>query len=100
MRYLRPLFWLLKFALFAVLFGFAMHNADLVKLHFFLGYSWNLPLHVLLLVFFVLGAAFGLLACLARMARLRRELVRLRREIRNRAPATRPVNPETPRDAI
>ena len=100
MRYLRPLFWLSKFALFAILFGFAMHNADLVTLHFFLGYSWNLPLHVLLLIFFVLGAVFGLLACIARVARLRREVVRLRREIRSQGAISRAANPEIPRDAI
>jgi uncharacterized integral membrane protein len=100
MRYLRPLFWLLKFALFAVLFGFAMHNADRVTLHFFLGYAWNLPLHVLLLAFFVLGAVFGLLACVSRMVKLRREVVRLRREVRNRSSRTRPVPPQTPPDAI
>lgn len=100
MRYLRPLFWLLKFALFAFLFGFAMHNADPVTLNFFLGYAWNLPLHVLLLIFFVLGAAFGLLACIARLVRLRREVVKLRREIRARSSPARPVSPDIPQDAI
>jgi uncharacterized integral membrane protein len=100
MRYLHYLLWPLKFVLFAVLFGFAMHNAELVKLHFFLGYFWDLPLSLLLLIFFVLGAGFGLLACIGRMARLRRELVALRREKRTRGPATRPIISDAPRDAI
>lgn len=100
MRYLQYLLWPLKFVLFAVLFGFAMHNADKVTLRFFLGYNWNAPLALLLLVFFVLGAFFGLMACLSRMARLRREVVTLRRELRSRSPATRPAIPDVPHDAI
>ncbi len=100
MRYLHYILWPLKFILFAVLFGFAMHNADMVRLRFFLGYDWNAPLALLLLVFFVLGALFGLLACLTRMARLRREVVTLRRELRSRSPATRPVIPDVPHDVL
>lgn len=100
MRYLPYLLWPLKFVFFAVLFGFAMHNAGRVKLAFFLGYSWNVPLALLLLIFFVLGAMFGLTACLARMARLRRELVALRRELRGRGPASRPAFLDVPRDAL
>lgn len=100
MRYLHYLLWPLKFVLFAILFGFAMHNANPVVLRFFLGYVWNVPLAFLLLVFFVLGAVFGLLACLARMARLRRELVALRRELRGRGPVSRPTFIDVPRDAL
>ncbi|MDR3410729.1 MAG: lipopolysaccharide assembly protein LapA domain-containing protein [Formivibrio sp.] len=100
MRYLHFLLWPLKFILFAVLFAFAMHNAEMVPLSFFLGYVWNAPLALLLLIFFILGASFGLLACLARLARLRREVVTLRRELRNRNPATRPVISDVPHDAF
>lgn len=100
MRYLHYLLWPLKFVLFAILFAFAMQNADGVTLHFFLGYEWRTPLALLLLIFFVLGALFGLLACLARMARLRRELVVLRRELRSRNAAPRPVIADLPHDAI
>ncbi len=100
MRYLHYLLWPLKFMLFAVLFAFAMQNADGVVLRFFLGYAWQAPLALLLLIFFVLGALFGLLACLARMARLRRELVSVRRELRHRNAALRPVIADLPHDAI
>lgn len=101
MRYLHYLLWPLKFVLFAVLFAFAMQNAEGVTLHFFLGYEWRAPLALLLLIFFVLGALFGLLACLARMSRLRRELVSLRRELRGRNTVpSRPAIADLPHDAI
>ncbi len=102
MRYLNYLLWPLKFVLFVVLFAFAMQNAEAVALHFFLGYEWRAPLALILLIFFVLGALFGLLACTARMASLRRELVALRRELRNRnnPVATRPAMTDIPHDAL
>lgn len=75
--------WALKFIVFVVLFGFAMHNAAPTELHFFLGYAWSAPLAMILLVFFVLGAVFGLLASFGQVFRLRRELVQLRKENKN-----------------
>ena len=100
MRYLNYLLWPVKFILFAILFGFAMHNAGNVTLNFFLGYSWNAPLALLLLIFFVLGAAFGSLACLARVARARRELVALRKEVRQYQAVNKPVVIDTPHDVL
>lgn len=100
MRYLHYLLWPLRLVVFAALFGFAMHNANMVTLRFFLGYVWEVPLALLLLVFFVLGAIFGLLACVARMARLRREMVALRRELRGRGPASKASLIDIPRDAV
>ena len=102
MRYFHFLLWPLKFILFAILFSFAMHNADSVTLRFFLGYDWHVPLALLLLIFFVLGALFGLLACLTKMARLRREIVSLRRDLRSRnsTAVTRPAFIDIPHDAL
>ncbi len=79
---MRYLFWLIKFVAFVLLFGFAMHNANPVTLNFYLGTVWNAPLALILLVFFVTGAATGLLASLGQVIRLRRELVVLRKEKR------------------
>ena len=59
-----------------------------------------MPLALLMLTFFVLGALFGLLACIARMVRLRREIVALRRELRGRGPASRAAMIDIPRDAV
>ncbi|WP_410498209.1 lipopolysaccharide assembly LapA domain-containing protein [Chitinibacter sp. S2-10] len=95
--------WIVKFIVFVILFGFAMHNAASVELNFFLGYAWNAPLAMILLVFFVLGALFGILACLGQVFRLRRELVQLRKEIKTKIPAAHSgaeLILEQPKDAI
>jgi len=101
---MRYLLWLIKFLLFVLLFGFAMHNADPVTLKFFLGYAWQAPLALVLLVFFVGGAALGLLAALGQVVKQRRELVGLRKELRARNAPAHPVAPdpllEQPRDAV
>jgi len=82
---MRYLFWLIKFIGFILLFGFAMHNANTVRLNFYLGHSWEAPLALILLVFLVLGAAIGLLANLGQVVRLRREVLMLRKEKRQSA---------------
>lgn len=100
MRYLS---WFIKFIAFVMLFGFAMHNASPVKLNFYLGYAWEAPLALILLVFLVLGAAIGLLANLGQVIKLRRELLILRKE--KRVSLSEKSNKDTeiltpPRDAI
>ncbi|NHQ85319.1 LapA family protein [Iodobacter fluviatilis] len=100
---MRYLFWLIKFFLFVILFGFAMHNAEPVVLKFFLGYFWQAPLALLLLVFFVVGAVFGLLAAFSKIIRLRREVVGLKKELRARqtvADFPPDLLVEQPRDAL
>lgn len=78
MRYLG---WLVKILIFVAVLGFALQNSQLVTLHYFLGYIWEAPLVVLLLLAFVLGALLGLLALLPALYQLRRERARLRREL-------------------
>lgn len=78
MRYLG---WLVKILIFVVVLGFALQNSQPVTLHYFLGYVWEAPLVVLLLLAFVLGALLGLLALLPALYQLRRERARLRREL-------------------
>ena len=75
----------LKVVVFLLLFGFAMHNSQTVTMNFFLGYAWKTPLIVLVLVFFVAGALFGLLASLVFVMRVRRELLALKRELRHKS---------------
>nr|WP_314898824.1 lipopolysaccharide assembly protein LapA domain-containing protein [uncultured Deefgea sp.] len=79
---MRYLLWLIKSIGFVLLFGFAMHNANPVRLNFYLDSSWEAPLALILLVFLVLGAAIGLLANLGQVIRLRREVLTLRKEKR------------------
>ncbi|NOT17745.1 MAG: LapA family protein [Sulfuriferula sp.] len=68
----------LKLALFLFILGFAVKNSDLVIVHYYLGYAWHTPLIVVILVFFVLGSAVGVTACLGYLFRQRRELASLR----------------------
>jgi len=62
--------------LFVLFFGFALKNAHEVSLKFFMDYEWHGPLVLLLLAFFVAGAAFGVLAMTPTVFRHRREISR------------------------
>lgn len=79
MRYLN---WLLRGLLFLLLLGFAVKNDQPVSLRYFFGYEWQSPLVVVLLLFFAAGTAIGVLAMLANVLQQRREIARLKREIR------------------
>ena len=78
---MRYLLWLLKFALFVLILSFAVKNTDTVWVRYYLGYEWQAPLVLVLLVFFCLGAAVGIVASLAHLFRQRREIVALKREL-------------------
>jgi len=78
MRYL-ALF--LKILLFVFLLGFAVKNSEIVTLHYFLGYEWQTPMALVILVSFAIGLVVGLLACSWRLLRNHRELRQLRRMI-------------------
>ena len=97
MRILRYLLWTVKLLVFILLFAFAMQNAEQITVHFLLDYVWQAPLALVILAFFMLGAAMGMLALLGRIVSLRRELIALRREARQRN-SEMPVQP--PRDAL
>ncbi len=59
--------------LFVLFFGFALKNTQEVDLHFFLNYELRGPLVLMLLAFFVTGAALGILAVTPTVFRHRRE---------------------------
>ena len=61
------------FILFVLFFGFALKNTQEVDLHFFLNYELRGPLVLMLLAFFVAGAALGILAVTPTVFRHRRE---------------------------
>ena len=79
MRYLN---WVLRAVLFIVLLGFAVKNDQPVTLRYFFGYEWQSSLVIVLLVFFAAGAAVGVLAMLTNVLQQRREIARLKRDIR------------------
>ena len=61
------------FILFVLFFDFALKNTQEVDLHFFLNYELRGPLVLMLLAFFVAGAALGILAVTPTVFRHRRE---------------------------
>jgi len=82
MKFIRQLSWLLRALLFFMIFGFALMNTDTVKLRFFLGQIWEMPMILALLLFFAFGAAIGVLACVSRLLGQRREIQKLQRALR------------------
>jgi len=78
----------LKLLVFLMVLGFALKNSQLVTFYSYLGYIWQAPLAVMLLLAFVLGALTGLLALMPYLFRLRREASQLRRKVGKDEPAT------------
>ena len=94
---MRVLAWILRIVLFLALFLFALKNTDTVSLRLYFDQVWQAPLILVLLVFFVAGAAIGVLATLATVFRQRREIARLQRELRSR-PRDAGAGPAADRD--
>ena len=79
MRYIS---WLLRAALFILLLGLAVKNNQPVTLRYFFNYEWQSTQAIVLLVFFAAGTLVGVLAMLVSLMKQRREIARLKREIR------------------
>ena len=86
MRYLS---WAFRILAFVLLLGFALKNSDPVTVRFYPGAQWEASLALVVLVFFVVGVAAGVMACFAFIYRQRREILQLRKELR-----TKPGPPE------
>ena len=76
---MKILSWIVRVFVFIILFGLAIKNSTQVDLKFFFDQTWQLPLSLVILIAFGVGAAFGLSAVLATLVRQRRELGKLRR---------------------
>lgn len=85
MKAIRYLSWSLRAVLFLLLLLFALKNTELVPLRFFFFEVWQVPLVLLLLIFFAFGAALGVLACMTRLLRERREIIALKKDVRRLA---------------
>jgi len=79
MRYLN---WVLRAVLFVALLGFVVKNDQPVTLRYFFGYEWQSSLVIAVLIFFAAGAVVGVLAMLGNVLQQRREIARLKRDIR------------------
>jgi lipopolysaccharide assembly protein A len=83
---MRIVYLLLGTLLFVCVLGFALQNVTPVVLHYYLGYSLQAPLSLVLLMTLLLGVVLGLIATLAPYTRQRRELLALKREIQRLKP--------------
>ncbi len=86
--------------LFIVFFGFALKNTQEAVLSFFWGYELRGPLVLLLLGFFVAGAAFGIIAMLPTVFRQRREVARQKRQVASLEQAQSNVPSPPPAEGI
>lgn len=76
------LMWIIKALFFLLILSFALVNTDPVTVRYYLGYQWQAPLVLVLLVALCAGALIGLLVGLFHVLRLRREVAALKRELR------------------
>ena len=76
------LMWIIKLFLFLLILSFALVNTDPVTVRYYLGYQWQAPLVLVLLVAVCMGALVGLLVGLFHTLRLRRQVAALKRELR------------------
>lgn len=85
---MRIVTWTLRLIIFLFLLAFAAKNVEPVTLNFYFDRSWQAPLVMVLFGFFTAGAVFGLMAMVSVMLGQRREIQRLRREVRGHAKAS------------
>ncbi len=93
---MRYLVWILRLVVFVVVLLFALKNTGPVDVSFFADHVISdVPLIVVMLATFVLGAIFGLLITAPAIVRRRREAARLRRDLaRLEEKHRQPVTPQ------
>jgi lipopolysaccharide assembly protein A len=69
---MRLVIWLVRAALFFVLFAFALNNQHDASIRWFFGREWHTPMVFIVLAAFGLGCAFGVLAMVPSWWRHRR----------------------------
>ncbi len=80
-RYIFRILWLL---LFLLMLGFAIKNSETVTVNYYLGFSWQAPLVLVLLVAFVGGVVAGVFASLGFIFRQKRTILSLKKELRSK----------------
>ena len=86
--------------LFVLFFGFALKNTQEVDLHLFLNYELRGPLVLMLLAFFVAGAALSILALTPTLFRQRREANKHKSTIQSLQTAAMQVNTRPQPDSV
>lgn len=69
---MRFLSWLVRAAIFFVLFAFALNNQHEAQIKWFFGFEFRAPMVLMVLVVFAAGAVFGVLAMMPNWWRQRR----------------------------
>jgi uncharacterized integral membrane protein len=82
MSVMRIVRWIVGFVVFLALLFLSLQNAEQVRLKFFNLMTFEAPLIFVVLIVFALGVAAGLLAGAVKVARLKGQLNRVRREHR------------------
>ena len=86
--------WLIRVLVFVLLLVLALANTQTATLNFLAGYSWQLPVILIGLGFFVVGLLAGLLWFLPTVFRVKMENGRLKRDLRTARDV--PVVPQEP----
>ena len=93
---MNALLWGFRIFIFLFLFAFALKNTDPVGVRFFFDSVWQAPLIIIVLAFFAGGAVLGVMSLLGMVFNLRREVGRLKRELKS---ANQPQNRATQLDS-
>jgi putative membrane protein len=88
---MRILVWLVRAALFFVLFAFALNNQQEAGIRWFFGQEWRAPMVFIVLAAFGLGCAFGIFAMVPSWWRHRRVARRRSLDDAGNAPAFTPI---------
>ena len=83
--------WIFTAVIFIALLFISLQNADPVTVRVFAFYSWQAPLVFVILIAFAAGVALGLLSAAFKVARLKRQMSRMRREHRAHPPTPAPA---------
>ena len=80
---MNALLWGFRIFIFLFLFAFALKNTDPVGVRFFFDSVWPAPLIIIVLAFFAGGAVLGVMSLLGMVFNLRREVGKLKRELKS-----------------
>ncbi len=89
---MRILIWLLRAIVFVALFGLAIKNSGPVDLRLYFNAIWQAPLSLVILSCFAGGALIGATAALSTLIRQRREISRLKDQLRVQVTQPKPTS--------
>ena len=89
---MKPVVWLAKLLALMLLVSFAMKNMQPVILHYYLGFRWQAPFVLFLMLFFCAGVVLGVAGALSIVLKQRRQILQLRRELRAKPTTASPAD--------